>query len=780
MPQFLSKEDMKAADLSGALDDLGAVRQAALPDAVAAAVPNVLAAALPAALPSALATTLPTALPSPLAAVLPNALTTALPGALPAALPSALASTLPAALPNALTGATGPLVTTLGDQNTSVATGEALKYLPPASTTTPTKSRNARAFYNFRKTFVMVGDYGGGIQDDCYEAAHQNKVLLGDKTANLVITNPIKLPQNIKFDGDDMRILDNTSAAFGGVAAGQGAYLELDKSEGGGGTADYGYLKNIRLDPGLVSETLPSGTTVQRPRLNRNVDGIALGTDPTSAGAYIRQFTIENVKISGLRKAVTGIGSNVFIVTFRKLIVSSGWQVGFEFSSPINSGEKVSFEDCTIAGIKNKIGNGDYGRGVYITPTGVDPGINLGNTSVDYCDVLAEVCRGQLTMMPNSWAENGIDLPMFIVRRTSGKQPSTLRLGGKIVTQGPIGIGSDWTGRGGESPGGRPVLIAVYGNGNVLDIAQVDMGNYSLNRMTELYQMMDGGTLGKFVSGHVTDAGYARMDGNGALDNTTSPLGIGQPFLTSRDRNNFYLGTTAANLTGGFTSFSGLGTGTERYLPRGGALSALRVLTSGTAVSGLAGQQETVKVGDRVQTEMWIHVKSITAGYIAAREQFLAEDIAQGVTPTLTTPAVWDSQYGATTGGFTGRLTTASPESSATATITIPDANFPTRGLFTPGTMVQGTFTVGMELSGLNGAGITGRCWIRTDNGDGTFNVYLEQGTAVTAQTIIGWTKIVSHRPVPNGAKLVRSGPFVSNFQGEVYISGLNREIRRA
>lgn len=702
----------------------------------------------------------------------------------PTVIAAAVNTAVPPAVASALPGATGGIVTALADQPTSIAAGEALTYMPPPGVSTPTKSRNARQFYNFRKTFVQIGDYGGGFQDDMIEAARQRKECRGDNTASLVITTTLEVPQNIRLDGLNMRVLDNTSAPFNGVAAGDGPLMRLGASQGGGGSADYGYVRNILLDPGLVSETLANGNVVQRPRLNRNVDGLSLGS-ATVSGVYIRQTKLENIIINGVRKALLVPGDNVFIITMKGVLVLSAWQAGWEFSGAVNSGEKMTWEDCTISGVRNKIGNGEPGKAVVITSTGVDPRINMGNTSSDYCDILGEVRRGQLIWRKDCWGENSIDLPMFLMYRTGGKQPSSLDIDGKIVTQGPIGLDRDWTGRGGESPGGRPCLVAVYGNGNNLEVGG-DLGNYSLNRNTEIYQMMDGGTLGRFIDRSTTDAGYARMDANGAIDNTTSPMGIGQPFLTSRDRNNFYLGTTAANLTGGFTSFSGLGTSTERYLPRGGALSSLRAFASGTAVSGLAGQQETVKVGDRVQNEIWVHIKSITQGYIALREQFLAEDIAQGVTPTLATPASWDSQYGATTGGFIGRLTTVSPESSNTATITIPDAAFPTRGLFTPGAMVQGTFAVGQELSGLNGAGITtGRCWILADNGTTvggvqTYNVYIEQGTAVPAQTIIGYTKIVSKRPVPNGAKLVRSGAFVSNFIGEAFISGLNRAVQRA
>lgn len=570
------------------------------------------------------------------------------------------------------------------------------------------------------QSFIMVGDRAT-LQDDIDNATYDGKALIGDPSATTVLSSGFNLYANTKTDLRKMRFA--TSGSFN-----TGAVCTILPNIG---FSDTGYIKGLRL------QLVANGGAAD---FNKTMTALRLGTDQSGNAGFIRQLVIDDMYVSGCQTGIDFYGGNLFIITVRNSSFVNLFGRGITCSSPNNSGEKFIFDNCVFSGISNTYSAGNPGAILEVLPGSVDPAFMFNGCSLDYSDIGFILPRGKVVVDEASWYENNNMFEMARISRTSGRPPVSFAFRGEFIN-GPLG-GGNGVPKETDRASGRPALITTQGNGHHVEFTG-NMPTYKLKRNTEILRNLDGGVLGRVIIAPYVDAGYV-MTGN-------AKLGIGAPPVTSHSRNRVFLNAAGA-VTVGWQTASGITSSTTKMLART-AGSFLNTQT--TATSGFITPDSThivpVQAGDICVWEAWFHTEAITAGKQALRMRFYAE---AAKTNLVGESIELDGQ------------TTISPISSTSATITIPIAAYPTVGTFAPGTLQQGTFVVGQELSW---TGQTKRCYITRDNADGTFEVFLGDGAAVAATTIYGWDRQFIRNIAPSGAAYVEVGILSTGFNGTNY-----------
>lgn len=568
------------------------------------------------------------------------------------------------------------------------------------------------------QSFIMVGDRAT-LQDDIDNATFDGKALIGDPTGtSLVGPGGFNLYANTKTDLRKMRF-----AATGALTTGAMSTILSNI-----GNSDTGYIKGLRL------QLTANGA---QPDLSKTLTALRIGNNQAANAGFIRQLTLDDLQIQGCQHGIDFFGSNLFIVSVINSRIERLFGRAIRALSPVNSGEKFIFSNCTIGNITNTYSAGAPGAILEVDAGAADPAFIFKDCSLDYADIGFILPRGKVVVDEGCWYEPNNMFEMARITRTPAQPPVSFAFRGEYIN-GPLEVDS-WAGvpRESDRASGRPALISTTGPGHHVEFTG-RMPSYRTRRNTEILRNTDGSVLGDVILSPKVDAGYT-MTGN-------AKLGVGAPPVTSHSRNRLFV-AASGDIRTGWATGGGVTSDTGRRLARNFASFKN---TQATAATTNSNQTLPVQMGDVCTFEAWSQVEALTAGKQALRMRFYAEAAKTNV---VGDDIILDG------------LTTVSPVSSATATITIPNAAYPAVGLFTPGTLAQGAFSVGQELSW---TGITRRCFITRDNGDGTFEVSIGD-TAVAATTIYGWDRLFIRNVAPSGAAVVEVGIYAPGAVGTIW-----------
>jgi hypothetical protein len=577
-------------------------------------------------------------------------------------------------------------------------------------------------------------------QDDIDYAASRAWKYQGDPTAVLTISQTLRIPQNLLADFNKMLIQPGASFSGG---------TPLVRMGGSNGSRDFGRVDNLYLQVPYNAQGNAD--------ITRTIDGLEIGNGTD----YVRQCAFGDVVILGVRDALRFVGSNNFIWDFASLLITKAWRRGIYYNCDANSGERMTIAHATIGNVANPSFDG---TALYVDPAGAaSPWFMFGKTSMDYCDRTIEMTHGT-AFIEQAHFENNNNAPYINLKRTAGRKPPKVAITQAVMLHGN-GIGEhDWTGSEYEYLSGRPSYIDIEGGNISIMIDQVDLGEYvDTARATQIWRTKTPANPPTVCIQTMEDAG---------MNPSQAGLGIGIPF-SSGPVHAAYNSASAGSYLDNWTPVVSSGTGTwaaqtTDMLP--GEVAGRTLTSSGSAST--ARLDQVMSLGDArgaVVLESYVHVGSYTAG-AAGLQVTQAADAA--IAFQVQNRAAVAAASPAGTGG--AAVMEASPISSATATISAPSTQ--ATSTFTPGTNQQGTFRLGMMLSG---AGVPTNCYITAVNGDGTFKVRNESGAAVSATTIKGWSKVAMRIPLQAGGRHIRISELCSGFQGVATYSRTRARIDR-
>jgi hypothetical protein len=209
---------------------------------------------------------------------------------------------------------------------------------------------------------------------------------------------------------------------------------------------DWEFLSEIHVASGFQMRGPEADTTT--------VDGILITTD-TSKASHIN---FEGLYVKGFRDGVV-LGNNTWCVNFHRCMINGARRRGISAIGTTNTGENFNFHGCTIANVKNGSGTG---VGVYTSVDCQFLGINMFGTSLDYCDYLADVNAGTLSLQ-GCHLEDNTSTAMITLSYTAGKARTALALNGCVIDPSETRPGRSHLI---EVKSGSGSLVHVTGTGN--------------------------------------------------------------------------------------------------------------------------------------------------------------------------------------------------------------------------------------------------------------------------------------------------------------------------
>lgn len=699
---------------------------------------DLIAAKLPEAL-SDLGTVTTTNFAENLSGTLPNALNTALPTALSSALPSALTGALPDALTTALPTAlpaTLPAVGLATTAQTNLTTANGGNFNP------------AQPAIPSREDFRTVEGDRASFQESVNRAVTTGRKFDANATTTTVLTAGLTLPNNFRYEGQYKQLQAGTGLTSG--------YLATTGDAVNFSTVPYGYLNNLYLQQPFATDA--SGSHVDH---NKSLDGHLINN--TNNQVHM------SPRIRGFRYGQVFDGNNNYIQSTIGGSISANWLANVLWKSSVNSGERMVWSHMSLSDARNP---SQTAVSVYIDPTSSDQDFYIAFTSLSYNDRDLFVPHGQVTLY-GCHQESNSNQPRIQLTYTSSRSfPVVTHFGGSIAS----GPNLSWTNK---SPYNIP-LEWTTGRAALDDMLTSRTGkNYYAPLLTSFHTYNTTEVLrdvGKSVQhnasfhGLLIDTGYQQH--NATLGSGNAPLGRGMGPTLSFTHGNCLLiptGNTTTGMTITGTGATNFVSDTVRALNVDGNSRKLdRTAGASTEISQASYLLQSVTPGQNLYYETSVHIDGYVDGFAGLNLKFYA-DMA-GTVPVT-------GFFGAAGIDIEG-IRSNTGVSSTGATITIPDpTNAPNVGLYTPGTMQSGAVTLGDDLSG---TGITGRCFVAADNGNGTWlvdiaNTYGSRAApvAVAATTIYHWRRVAGKVPIPEGCRSVLVSEQVRNISGRTNIQGL-------
>lgn len=349
---------------------------------------------------------------------------------------------------------------------------------------------------------------------------------------------------------------------------------------------------------------------------NTSVDGIVIDSQASKSS----HINFERLYVRGFRDGII-FGANNWCVSFIQCLIANQKRRGLSFLATPNAGENYNFHGCTIANVKNTAGTG---AGIYMDLNAQFLGVNLFGCSLDYCDYLADVNAGTLSLN-GCHLEDNTNSPMFTLSYTGGKARTALTIVGSVF----------------DPAEARP------GRSHLIEVKSESSSNVHVTLLGDTFRVFDRPVQ---VFRNLSTGTPTLTHSGGALDNSPgtniASFGHYTNQLVAGDMLGELMFLPTAFEEGGWYR---QGTVAYSFAPttsHGGATKqALKMVGSGILGTTATGQTIRVMPGRVIAITAFVKPQTIVAGKVEARIQWKRADKTQvgktAVIATFTTSGDW-------------------------------------------------------------------------------------------------------------------------------------------